>query len=47
MYEANIVDPLPMVRTALTYALSIATMAITTDALVHRVKGGRSPDLEP
>jgi chaperonin GroEL len=47
MYKANIVDPLPMVRTALTYALSIATMAITTDALVHRDTRERMPDLEP
>jgi chaperonin GroEL len=47
MIEANIVDPLPTVRTALRWALSIANMAMTTDALIHRPGGGPSGDLEP
>jgi chaperonin GroEL len=47
MIAANIVDPLPTVRTALTWALSIATMAITTGTLIHRPGGESSVDLEP
>jgi chaperonin GroEL len=47
MLAANIVDPLPTVRTALTYAISIATMAITTDALVYRSYRETDPDLNP
>jgi chaperonin GroEL len=47
MIAANVVDPLPTVRTALTWALSIATMAITTDALVHRTGEEAGMDLEP
>jgi chaperonin GroEL len=47
MLAANVVDPLPTVRTALTLALSIATMAITTDALIHRTGKESMADLEP
>jgi chaperonin GroEL len=47
MMAANIVDPLPSVRTALTWALSIATMAMTTDALIHRIDDEQIGDLEP
>ena len=47
MIEANVVDPLPTVRTALTWALSIATMSMTTDALIHRTGEESIPDLEP
>jgi chaperonin GroEL (HSP60 family) len=47
MIAANIVDPLPTVRTALRWALSIANMAMTTDALIHRPGGGPSADFEP
>jgi chaperonin GroEL len=47
MMESKIVDPAPTVRTALTFALSIATMAITTDVLIHRTGPESSHDLEP
>jgi len=47
MFEANIVDPLPTVRTALTWALSVASMALTTDALIHRTGQELTPDLKP
>jgi chaperonin GroEL len=47
MMEAKIVDPLPTLKTALSLALSIAAMAITTDALVHRTGQEPTPDLEP
>ena len=47
MLEANVVDPLPTVRTALTWALSIASMAMTTDALIHRTGKESNLDLEP
>ena len=47
MLAANVVDPLPTVRTALTWALSIAAMTITTDALIHHADFGSVPDLEP
>jgi chaperonin GroEL (HSP60 family) len=46
MMAANIVDPLPTVRAALVNALSVATMAITTDVLIHRDQEGM-PDLNP
>jgi chaperonin GroEL (HSP60 family) len=47
MLAANVVDPLPTVRTALTWALSIASMTMTTDALIHHADFGSMPDLEP
>ena len=47
MLEANIVDPLPTVRTALSWALSIANMAITTDALIHRTNEEGPGDMQP
>jgi chaperonin GroEL (HSP60 family) len=47
MLAANIVDPLPTVRTALNYALSVATMAMTTDALVYRSYRDTTPELNP
>ena len=47
MLEANIVDPLSTVRAALDYALSVATMAITTDALVYRSYRDETPEFNP
>jgi chaperonin GroEL len=47
MLETNIVDPLPMVRAALSYGASAATMAMTTDVLVYRSYRDKSPELEP
>jgi chaperonin GroEL (HSP60 family) len=47
MLEANIVDPLPTVRTALSYAVSAATMAMTTDVLIHRSYRDKTPSFEP
>jgi chaperonin GroEL len=47
MMAANIVDPLPAVRTALDHGLSVATMAMTTDALVYRSYRDETPELEP
>jgi chaperonin GroEL len=47
MLEANIVDPLPMMRTALDHGLSVATMAITTDALVYRSYRDETPEFNP
>jgi chaperonin GroEL len=47
MLEAKIVDPLPTLRTALSLALSIASMAITTDALIHRAEWDLVSDMEP
>jgi chaperonin GroEL len=47
MLEANIVDPLPTVRAALDYALSVATMAMTTDALVYRSYRDEMPEFNP
>jgi chaperonin GroEL len=47
MMAEHIVDPLPVVRAALTYGLSAATMAMTTDALVYRSYRDENPDLEP
>ncbi|HUE76118.1 MAG TPA: chaperonin GroEL [Chloroflexota bacterium] len=38
MREAGIMDPLKVVRTALSSAVSAAVMAITTEVLVHRPK---------
>lgn len=46
MYEANIVDPLPTVRSAFSHAMSAAMMALTTDVLIHRDQPGM-PDLKP
>jgi chaperonin GroEL len=47
MLEANIVDPLPTVRAAFTYGLSVAGMALTTDVLVHRDSDEKVPNLTP
>jgi chaperonin GroEL (HSP60 family) len=47
MLEANIVDPLPMARAALSYGVSVATMAMTTDVLVYRSYRDKSPSFEP
>jgi chaperonin GroEL len=47
MMEAKIVDPLPAARAALTYGLSAATMAMTTDALIYRSYRDKTPELEP
>lgn len=46
MYEANIVDPLPTVRSAFAHAMSAAMMALTTDVLIHRDQPG-TPNLNP
>jgi chaperonin GroEL len=46
MCEANIVDPLPTVRSAFAYAMSAAMMALTTDVLIHRDQPG-TPNLNP
>ena len=47
MMKANIVDPLPAVRSAWTRGVSAATMAITTDALVYRSDHDESPSYNP
>jgi chaperonin GroEL len=47
MLEANIVDPLPTVRSAFTYGMSIAGMALTTDVLIHRESDEKVPNLTP
>jgi chaperonin GroEL len=47
MLEANIVDPLPTMRTALDHGLSVATMAMTTDALVYRSYRDKTPEFNP
>lgn len=47
MLEANVVDPLPTMRTALDYGLSVATMAMTTDALVYRSYRDETPEFNP
>ena len=47
MWEANIVDPLPMVRESLSQSMSVAAMTITTDALIYRSDRNESPSLEP
>jgi chaperonin GroEL len=47
MLEANIVDPLPAVRAALTYGMSVAGMALTTDVLIHRESDEKVPNLTP
>jgi chaperonin GroEL len=47
MFEANIVDPLPTIRTALSYALSVAAMALTTDVLILRDSDINKSDLKP
>ena len=46
MYEANIVDPLPTVRSAFAHAMSAGAMALTTDVLIHRDQPG-TPNLKP
>jgi chaperonin GroEL len=47
MLEANIVDPLPTMRAALDFGLSVATMAMTTDALVYRSYRDKTPEFNP
>jgi chaperonin GroEL len=47
MMEANIVDPLPTVRGALAYGTSAATMAMTTDVLIHRSYRDDMPSYNP
>jgi chaperonin GroEL len=47
MLAAGIVDPLPMARAAWTGGVSVATMAMTTDALVYRSYRDKTPQLEP
>jgi chaperonin GroEL len=47
MLEGNIVDPLPTMRAALDYGLSVATMAMTTDALVYRSYRDETPEFNP
>jgi chaperonin GroEL len=47
MLAANIIDPLPTVRTAFTHGVSAATMAMTTDVLVYRSDKDETPNLEP
>ena len=47
LMEANIVDPLPTVRAALTYGISVATMAMTTDVLIHRSYRDETPSFNP
>jgi len=42
MWEAGIIDPLKVVRTALDAATSTAMMALTTDALVRKKKPEQS-----
>jgi chaperonin GroEL len=43
----NIVDPLPTVTSALAHGFSAASMALTTNALVHRSYRDQSPTLNP
>jgi chaperonin GroEL len=38
MWDAGIVDPLKVVRTALDTALSTAMMALTTEVLIRKAK---------
>ena len=47
MLAANIIDPLPTVRTAFTHGVSAATMAMTTNALVYRSDKDETPSFEP
>ena len=47
MLSANIIDPLPTVRTAFTHGVSAASMALTTNALVYRSYKDKTPNLEP
>ena len=47
MVAANVVDPLSTVRAAFVNALSVATMALTTDVLIHRDAGAGVPNLNP
>jgi chaperonin GroEL (HSP60 family) len=47
MLQANIVDPLPTVRAALSRGLSVASLAMTTDALVYRSYRDQTPEFNP
>ena len=47
MMQAHIVDPLPTMRTALDFGLSVATMAMTTNALVYRSYRDKTPEFNP
>jgi chaperonin GroEL len=47
MMSANIIDPLPTVRTAFTHGVSAASMALTTNALVYRSDKDETPSFEP
>ncbi len=47
MLQANIVDPLPTVRAALSYSLSLAALAMTTDVLVYRSYRDQTPEFNP
>jgi len=46
MWQANIVDPLRVTKTALQAAVSCAAMALTTEALVHKPRSVRDDDVK-
>jgi chaperonin GroEL len=46
MYDANIVDPLKVVTTTLSAAVSCTAMALTTEALVHKPRSIRDDDVK-
>lgn len=47
MIKANIIDPLKVVRTAVQNAISVATMILTTEALVTEVKEDKKSSSSP
>ncbi|MBM4402230.1 MAG: chaperonin GroEL [Candidatus Cloacimonetes bacterium] len=47
MYEAGIIDPAKVTRSALQNAASVAVMVLTTDALVSEIKEEKKPEMPP
>jgi len=45
-WEANIIDPLKVVQTALQTGVSGALMALTTDVLVHKPRSNRNKEVD-
>jgi chaperonin GroEL len=47
MFKAGIIDPLKVVRTALSNAASIAALMLTTEALVTNIEKGEKGKQRP
>ncbi len=45
-WDANIIDPLKVVQTALQTGVSGALMALTTDVLVHKPRSNRNKEVD-